>query len=77
MNQFSIHKSTFFLVSITFSLERKSFLLLQTESNKSNRKIRLYRKIITTCSTRNLAVVDEQNFSPLGEISQYIMTKSS
>lgn len=74
MNQFSIHKSTFFLVSITFSLERKSFLLLQTESN---RKIRLYRKIITTCSTRNLAVVDEQNFSPLGEISLYIMTKSS
>lgn len=66
MNQFLIHKSTFFLVSITFSLERKSFLLLQTESN---RKIRLYRKIITTCSARNLAVVDEQNFFPLGEIS--------
>lgn len=74
MIQISTHKSTFFLVSITFSLERKSFLLLQTESN---RKIRLYRKIITTCSARNLAVVDEQIFSPLGEISQYIMTKSS
>lgn len=74
MNQFSIHKSTFFLVSITFSLERKSFLLLQTESN---RKIRLYRKIITTCSAINLAVVDEQKISPFGENSQHILTKSS